>query len=374
MESTTWRCPRWFTPRDAIGGRVRHLASDEVLVGPGTATSSKTFGDQEAVGGDDQRCMMVERPPAAAFAVSETKFRLQFLVVALGAPAHVRLCNQVVCPGVRRQGRQEAAQRFGIAGRPFGQQPLFGTQTATTNVAAGAAQADGSDMAAQSLVHALAPTHDLPCLLPQLPGLRVHAYRLLAGRALRPQEQTALATETLCQQRLDSLKSDHQPGVDAIQIGQTQFAQATLKSRVCTLFASIRQDAVHGLASGHQRLQLRQRDLGRGGEADLGGDADLALAPGIIRPLVRQVRVPGHRHARLLLRRRVAHRNLMAVLLAQYAAAIRPRHAHRLPALNWKLRVVDGPESACRAVLRRCRTLAVRRSISAPDHSSGATK
>ena len=60
----------------------------------------EAFGDQEAVGGDGQRRMMVKPAPAPTLVVAETELLLQVLVVALDAPAHVCLGNEIVDRGV----------------------------------------------------------------------------------------------------------------------------------------------------------------------------------------------------------------------------------------------------------------------------------
>ena len=108
-------------PAGVIGGKGRQLADDEIFFGADGSACGEAFGDEEAVGGDGQRRMMVKPPPAVAFVVSEAQFLLQLLIVALDAPAHVRAGDQVVDRRVDRQVRQEAFQRFGIAGRPFDQ-------------------------------------------------------------------------------------------------------------------------------------------------------------------------------------------------------------------------------------------------------------
>ena len=53
------------------------------------------LGDQEAVGGDAQRGVMMEATPAAPFIVAEPDLLLEFLIVALDAPAQFGGIDQI---------------------------------------------------------------------------------------------------------------------------------------------------------------------------------------------------------------------------------------------------------------------------------------
>ena len=52
------------------------------------------LGSQEAVGGDAQRGVMMEATPAAPFIVAEPDLLLEFLIVALDAPAQLGEIDQ----------------------------------------------------------------------------------------------------------------------------------------------------------------------------------------------------------------------------------------------------------------------------------------
>ena len=82
IESGMWRSGR-------IGG-----ASGSVTFGNGRFREDRgaarsrggnrlPLGDQEAVGGDAEGCMVMEAPPTAPLVVTETEFLLQFLIVPL---------------------------------------------------------------------------------------------------------------------------------------------------------------------------------------------------------------------------------------------------------------------------------------------------
>ena len=96
IESATWRCARRAPARDVIWGKGRHLADDEVFFGADGFVGGHTLGDQESVGGDTQARVMMEPAPTSAFIVTEPQLLLEVLVVALDAPAHVRLRHQIV--------------------------------------------------------------------------------------------------------------------------------------------------------------------------------------------------------------------------------------------------------------------------------------
>ena len=69
---------------------------------------------------------MMETHPASPLVVRETELLLEFLVVALDAPAHLGYEDQLLPGGVARTGREEVLGRFGLAFRPFDQQPFLG--------------------------------------------------------------------------------------------------------------------------------------------------------------------------------------------------------------------------------------------------------
>ena len=54
---------------------------------------SRPFGDEESVGRDAERRVVVEPAPSAAFIVAEPEFLLEILIIALDAPAQLCLID-----------------------------------------------------------------------------------------------------------------------------------------------------------------------------------------------------------------------------------------------------------------------------------------
>lgn len=123
IESDTCRCARWAAARDVIRGKRRDLAGDEVFFGADGLAGGEAFGDQESVGSNAQRRVMMESTPASSFIMTEPQFLLQVLVVAFNAPTRMRLGHQVVQGNVVGQRRQVVLERIFVVGRPFDQQP-----------------------------------------------------------------------------------------------------------------------------------------------------------------------------------------------------------------------------------------------------------
>src|SRR3954467_14857575 len=62
----------------------------ELRGGPSRGGNSHPFGDQEAIGCDAKRGVMVEAAPAAALEVPEPEFLLELLIVAFDAPPELQ--------------------------------------------------------------------------------------------------------------------------------------------------------------------------------------------------------------------------------------------------------------------------------------------
>ena len=67
---------------------------------------------------------MMEASPASPFKVSQTEFALQFLVVALDAPAQLDEVDEVFESYVFRQGGEPVFCRRRLALGPFDDQPF----------------------------------------------------------------------------------------------------------------------------------------------------------------------------------------------------------------------------------------------------------
>ena len=99
------------------------------------------MGEQEAVGRDAERGVMME---AAPFVVSEPHLLLECLVVALDPPAHPGHADEGGPPGVRRQCREPVLGRLVLTRRPFDEQPFARARPGERVVAMGRAHASRS--------------------------------------------------------------------------------------------------------------------------------------------------------------------------------------------------------------------------------------
>src|SRR3954464_6153600 len=96
----------------------------ELRGGPSRGGNSHPFGDQEAIGCDAKRRVMVEAAPAAALVVPEPQFLLELLVVAFDAPSELGEFDQAHEADVLRQGREPVFGGLLLAFRPLDQEPF----------------------------------------------------------------------------------------------------------------------------------------------------------------------------------------------------------------------------------------------------------
>jgi hypothetical protein len=119
----------------SAAGRAEALAAAAASGG-----KSAAFGDQEAVGGDAQGPMMMEAAPGTALEMIEPQFLLEFLAVALDAPAQLGSPDQLL----ERRGGGEVGQPilggFGVAVGPLDEQPLLAMREGAPVVARWAAR------------------------------------------------------------------------------------------------------------------------------------------------------------------------------------------------------------------------------------------
>ena len=73
------------------------------------------LGDQESVGCNAQRGVVVEAPPTPAFKVSKPDLLLKLLIVALDAPAQFRCVDQITKGDVFRKGRKPVFGRLAFS-------------------------------------------------------------------------------------------------------------------------------------------------------------------------------------------------------------------------------------------------------------------
>ena len=106
IESGACRRTRWTAAREVSAGSAESWRATKFFFGADTVAGGESLGDQESVGRNAQARVMVEAAPAASFIVTQSKPLLEFLVVALDAPTHMRLSHQLVQSEVFGQRRQ----------------------------------------------------------------------------------------------------------------------------------------------------------------------------------------------------------------------------------------------------------------------------
>src|ERR1700739_3608675 len=125
IELGTWRCGR-------IGGAAGSVTSGKGRFFDRSGAmrcwggNPLSFGDQEAIGCDRQRAVMMEAPPSAALIVAEADFLFEFLIVALDAPAQLGEVDESAERHALVDGCEPEFCRRSFILRPFDKQRLFG--------------------------------------------------------------------------------------------------------------------------------------------------------------------------------------------------------------------------------------------------------
>src|ERR1035441_10110506 len=117
---------RWVRSGGASGSVT--VGNRRFLERPGgtrsTGGNRLPLGDQESIGGDAQRGMVVEAAPSSPFEMSQPDLLLEFLIVALDAPAQLGDVDQLAEGDVFRKGREPVFGRLVLALRPLDQATL----------------------------------------------------------------------------------------------------------------------------------------------------------------------------------------------------------------------------------------------------------
>src|SRR6202171_3894170 len=80
-----------------------------------TGGNRLSFGDQQSVGCDAQRGVVMEAAPSAPFIVSKPYLLLEFLIISLDTPAQLGKVDEPAEADVRRQRREPVFGRLGFA-------------------------------------------------------------------------------------------------------------------------------------------------------------------------------------------------------------------------------------------------------------------
>jgi len=121
--------------------------------------SRDALREEEGVGGDTQRGVVMKAAPTATLKVAEAEFLFELLVIALDAPAQFGDAHQFLERGGGGQGTQEVFCRFRFATRPLDQQPLFGVGRDAQVVALCTAHPQRGKARGQGFIGAVAPSH-----------------------------------------------------------------------------------------------------------------------------------------------------------------------------------------------------------------------
>src|SRR3954462_764993 len=146
-----------------IGGASGSITSGkanrrELRCGPSRGGNPRPFGDQEAIGCDAKRGVMVETAPAAALEVPEPEFLLELLVVAFDTPSKLGKFDQALEADVLRQGREPVFGGLPLAFRPLDQEPFLRAQFAQPVIAMSGSHPHPCEAQGEPVGYALAPT------------------------------------------------------------------------------------------------------------------------------------------------------------------------------------------------------------------------
>ena len=157
-----------------IGGASGSITSGkanrrELRCGPSRGGNPHPFGDQEAIGCDAKRGVMVEAAPAAALEVPEPEFLLELLVVAFDAPPELGELDQALEADILRQRREPVFGGLLLSFRPLDQEPFLRARFAQPVVAMSGSHPHACKARGEPIGCALAPGDLSPCRLLKSP-------------------------------------------------------------------------------------------------------------------------------------------------------------------------------------------------------------
>src|SRR3954447_706683 len=145
-----------------IGGASGSITSGEanrpeLRCGPSRGGNPHPFGDQEAIGCDAKRGVMVEAAPAAALEVPEPELLLELLVVAFDAPPELGKFDQALEADLLRQRREPVFGGLLLSFRPLDQEPFLRARFAQPVVAMSSSHPHACKARGEPIGCALAP-------------------------------------------------------------------------------------------------------------------------------------------------------------------------------------------------------------------------
>src|SRR3954453_15125943 len=167
-----------------IGGAAGSITGERVRCaelrgGRSWGGNRPPFLNQEAVGCDAKRSVVMETAPAAPLIVPQSEFLLKLLVVAFDAPPELGKFDQAHEADVLRQGREPVLGGLLLAFRPLDQEPFLRARFAQPVVAMSGSHPHPREARGEPINCALAPGDLGPRRL-----LKSQRQRLNRGRRL----------------------------------------------------------------------------------------------------------------------------------------------------------------------------------------------
>src|SRR5215472_7725500 len=155
IEVGSWRCGLIRSAARPEAGRRAEAWAAEVASGGKNAA----FGDQEAVGGNTKRGMMMEATPGTALEMVKPQLLLEFLEVALDSPAQLGGPDQLFKRGGSGEVGQPILGGFGAGFGPLDEQPPLVMKAGAPIVTVGGTHPDCGKTRAHHAGRALTPAH-----------------------------------------------------------------------------------------------------------------------------------------------------------------------------------------------------------------------
>src|ERR1019366_5450099 len=299
------------------------------------------LGDQESVGCDEQRGVMMEAAPPTPFKMSEPELLLELLIVPFDTPAQLGGVDQPAEGDLFRKGREPVFGRLILALGPLDQQPLFRSGLSEIVIAMRDPNAHASKPRGQPLGRAFPPFDRAPCALAQSESKFLDRDQLMLAVAAHQLRWSPAARPSFRRQRRRAQWPDRGVRSRAGDVAQSQ--RRDIRTQIgLGAIAGIHQNYTARKAGLTRPAQLLERDFWLGLEANLFRHIRLAPTFAILSPVLRQIQPIGHRQTCMVIGNRQRHRDLAIVLLAKLAAIL-PRYPDRVPPLLGKAGVVDDP-------------------------------
>ena len=228
---------------------------------------------------------------------------LQLLIVALDAPAQFGEVNQISKGNVLRKGRKPVFGRLVFSFWPLDQQPFLRSQLGAPFVAMRGANPQACKARAQRFGCAIAPCNRAPSPLRQAERERLDRDWSVLGVAPHQFRRASATRPRLRRQRPHALRPYRGRRQNPGCVGQAQRRDVGAQRAVIAI-AGVQQRHAARQPGRAGETQLLKRDLRLGLEHEAFRNARLAPARGVIRPLLRQIQLPGHRQARMAIGQR----------------------------------------------------------------------